>query len=116
MSSGYQINLISPLALLPAAIDDLDPIAVRIFHEAKERAALPDTVGLPLGLDALLLQRCEGLVEVVHADRDVAVAGANVVRATVVVEGELELLLLAREGEEVVRGLELAVANDRQVA
>jgi len=52
-------------------------------------------------------------VEVVDADRDVAVAGVEVVGAAVVVERQLELLLLAREAEEVERRLRLAVADDR---
>src|SRR5581483_11488775 len=49
-------------------------------------------------------------------DRDVPVAGADVVCAAVVVEGQLELLVLAGEAEEVVRRLELAVADDRELA
>ena len=53
--------------------------------------------GRPLGLDpVLVLQRRERLVEVVDADRDVAVPGAEVVRAAVVVVGQLEDVLLRR--------------------
>ena len=55
-------------------------------------------------------------VEVVDADRDVPVAGAEVVRAAVVVEGQLEHVACRRDAEEVVRRLELAVADDVHVA
>ena len=48
--------------------------------------------------------------------RDVAVRRAELVGAAVVVERQLELLLLAGHAEEVVRRLELAVADDRQLA
>ena len=55
-------------------------------------------------------------VEVVDADRDVAVAGPEVVRSAVVVQRQLELLVLAGEAEEVVRRLPLAVPDDVHVA
>src|SRR5262249_43231308 len=48
--------------------------------------------------------------------RDMAVGGAELVGAPVVVEGELELFLLAGHAEEVVRRLELAVPDDRELA
>src|SRR5262249_32850992 len=81
-----------------------------------ERAALADTVRLPLRLDALALQLVERVGEVVDAHSDVSVAGAEVVRAAVVVQGQLELLLLAGHAEEVVRRLALAAADDVHVA
>src|SRR5205823_2648418 len=59
---------------------------------------------------------CQRAVEVFHADRDVAVAGAEVVRAAVVVEGQLQDRSVIAEREEVVRRLELAVADDVHVA
>src|SRR5207244_4294797 len=104
------------LQLLPAAVDQLDPVAVGIPDEAEERAALADAVGFPLGLDAELLQAHERVSEVLRRDRNVPVGGAELVRAAVVVEGQLQLGVVAREGEEVVRGLELPVAHDREVA
>ena len=45
-----------------------------------------------------------------------AVARADVVRPPVVVEGQLELRVLARGAEEVVRRLLLAVADDVELA
>ena len=101
---------------MPAAVDQLDAVAVRILDEADQRAALAHAVGLAFGLDALLLQLRERLLEVVDADRDVAVAGAEVVGAAVVVERQLEHRLLVADAEEVVRRLELAVADDVHVA
>src|SRR6266545_3260742 len=103
-------------ALFAAALDDLDPVAVRVADEAQERAALAHAVRLAVGLDALLTEPRKRLSEIVDADRDVAVTRADVVAAAVVVERQLELLLLAGEAEEVVRRLELAVAHDRQLA
>src|SRR6266487_2903108 len=49
--------------LLPGAVDQLDAVAVRILDEAEQRAALAHAVRLLLGLDALLLQLREGLLE-----------------------------------------------------
>src|SRR6266540_2380104 len=103
-------------ALFAAALDDLDPVAVRVADEAQERAALAHAVRLPFRPDSLLAEPLERVCEIVDADRDMAVAGAELVCAAVVVERQLELLLLARKAEEVVRRLELAVAHDRQLA
>ena len=50
-------------------------------------------VGLALGLDVLLAQPRQRLVEFVDADGDVAVTAAELVAAPIVVEGQLELLL-----------------------
>src|SRR6185295_20128812 len=60
-----------------------------------------------LGLHALLVEGGEGRVEVVDLDRDVAVAGADLVRlGAVVVVRQLEPGLgIARVGEEMIRGL-----------
>ena len=55
-------------------------------------------------------------VEIVDADSDMAVAGAELVRATVVVERQLEHALLVADREEVVRRLALAVPNDVHLA
>jgi hypothetical protein len=79
-------------------------------------AALAHPVGLALGLDALLGQPPQRLVEVVDGDGDVAVSAAKLVAAPIVVEGQLELLLLAGNAKEVVGCLQLAVANDRKLA
>src|SRR3954453_13987468 len=67
--------------LLPAAVDQLDSVAVRIAHEADERPAFAHAVRLAFGLDALPLQLFERLLHVVDRQRDVAVAGAVVVVA-----------------------------------
>src|SRR5919197_452446 len=106
----------SPAALFAGLVDQLDPIRIRIADETQPRAALADAVRLALGLDALLLQASQRLVEVVDRDRNVPVGGAQLIAAAVVVERELELLLLAREAEEVVRRLQFAVADDVEVA
>jgi hypothetical protein len=91
-------------------------LTIRVLDEAEPRTALADGVRRALRLDALPRQRREGRVEVVDADGDVAVAGTEVVRPAVVVEGQLELLVLAGHAEEVVRRLLLAVAHDVHVA
>src|SRR6059058_5496386 len=99
-----------------AALDQLDPVAVRVLDEAEPRAALADAVGLALGLDALLGQAPQRAVEVVDADRDVAVAGAEVIRTAVVVVGQLQDRVVAAHREEVVRRLLLSVPDDVQLA
>ena len=85
--------------------DQLDAVAVGIAHEADARRA--HEVRRALGLHALLVERGEGRVEVVDLDRDVAVAGADLVRlGAVVVVRQLEPGLgIARVGEEMIRGL-----------
>src|SRR5215831_7095138 len=97
-------------------LDDLDPIGIWVPDEAEPVAALAHRVRLALGLDPLLLQARERRVEVVDAYGDVPVARAQLVRAPVVVEGQLEHRLLVAEREEVVRRLQLAVADDVEVA
>src|SRR4051812_16577646 len=84
-SSCASVN-VTPLA----ATDQLDAIPVRVADEAEEAAALAHLVRRPLRLDALLAEPRERAVEVVDADRDVAVAGPELVRAAVVVERQLE--------------------------
>src|SRR5262249_31013073 len=91
-------------------------LSIRIADEAQQAPALADAVGVPLRFDALLLQRLERGREVVDRERDVPVAGAEVVRAAIVVVGELELLVLAGDAEEVVRRLLLAVPDDVHIA
>src|ERR1700674_4255833 len=87
------------------AFDQFDPVRIRIANEAEQGAAFAYPVGLPLGLDPLASQPLEGGSEIVDADRNVAVGGAELVAPAVVIEGELELLLLAGRAEEVVRRL-----------
>ena len=62
------------------SLDQLDPVAVRVTHEAQARSALAHAVGRLLGLDALARELLERRVEVVGADRDVAVGRPEVVR------------------------------------
>src|SRR5919108_4731071 len=64
-----------------AALDELDPVAVRIPHEADARPTFADRVGRPLGLDPFLGQTAESRVEVVDSHSDVAVAGPELVAA-----------------------------------
>ena len=70
--------------LPPAAVDELDAVAVRVLDEAEAGAAFADAVGLALGSMPCSSSSRERRVEVVDADRDVAVARAEVVRAAVV--------------------------------
>jgi hypothetical protein len=59
----------------------------------------------------LLLQLRECPAEVVDCEGDVAVGGAELITAAVVIQRELELLPLARDAEEVVSCFELTVAR-----
>ena len=63
-----------------------------------------------------VFKRGERLGHVVDRERDVPVARAELVRAPVVVERELEHRFLVADPEEVVRRLELALADDVHVA
>ena len=65
-------------------------------------------------VDALLLELGQGAIEVADADRDVTVAGAVLVAAAVVVEGQLQDVGLPVQAHEVVGRLELAVSDDRR--
>src|SRR4051794_1359460 len=96
-------------------LDDLHTVVVWIAHEAQPRAALADRVRRALRLDALLPELRQRRVEVRHADRDVTVSGAVVVRAAVVVQRQLQHVGHAARAEEVVGGLELAVSHDRRL-
>ena len=79
-------------------LDQLDAVVVRISDEADPRAALRDLVRRSLRLDAVLTcERRERAVEVVDADRDVPVCGAELVGASVVVVGQLEDVLRISE-------------------
>src|SRR5438034_5234125 len=113
MAAGRSLDEDPPS--LPAAVDQLDPVTVRIADETEPRATLANAVRLTFGLDPLLLQARERFVEIVHGDRDVPVRVAHVVHAFVVIEGELQNALAVAHGVEVVGRLELAVADDVQV-
>src|SRR4051794_24028823 len=91
------------------ALDQLDPVVVRVAHEADAVAALAHGVRRPLGLDALLRELGERAVEVVDRDRDVAVAGADLIGPVLVlVPSQLEPRAVARKAHEDVDRL---VAN-----
>src|SRR5437588_2576862 len=77
-------------ALVAPALDQLDAVAVGVAHEAQPRAALADAVGRLLGLDALLGEPRQRRVEVAGRDRDVVVAGAELVAVDPVVVRQLE--------------------------
>ena len=95
------------------ALDQLDAVAVRVADEAEPRAALAYLVRLALGLDALGGQALERAVEVLDRQRDVPVAGAELVGVDAEVVGQLELgRVLTGDAEEVVRRL----VADRQLA
>src|ERR1043166_7314580 len=91
-------------------------VAVRISDEKEPGAALAVSVRRAFGLDALRGELGERPVQVLDADRDVAVAAAEVVRATVVVVRQFEHRLLVADREETVRCLALAVADDVHLA
>src|SRR3954468_14078026 len=91
-------------------------IPVRVADEAEEAAALTYLVRRPLRLDALLAEPGQRAVEIVDADRNVAVAGTQLVRPSVVVVRQLEHRVGVAEREEVVRRLFLAVPDDVHVA
>jgi hypothetical protein len=65
----------------PLALDQLDPVTVRVVDEAQPRATLAHTVRLALGFDPLLAQAGQRPVEVVDAYRDVSVRRAELVGA-----------------------------------
>src|SRR2546421_2573791 len=104
------------LHLDAAAVDQLDAVAVGVAHEAEQRAAFSHAIRLSLGLDSLILEPRERLLQIVHGQRDMSVPCAEVVRATVVVERQLELLVLTGDAEKIVRGLLLAVPDDVHLA
>src|SRR3954453_59071 len=85
----------SPSGERLALLDQLDPVAVRVAHEADAGAALPDAVGRLLRVDALVGQRRERLVEVVDRQRDVVVTRAELVGVDAEVVGELEPVAVA---------------------
>src|SRR5207253_3518362 len=97
----------SAVARRLAALDDLDAVVVRVADEAEARAALAHRVRRPLGFDALFAEAGQRAVEILDADRDVAVAGAELVGAPVVVVRQLEDVLLVADREEVVRRFQL---------
>src|SRR5579884_313109 len=114
-SSRWAIFEVSAIAERLPALDDLDPVAVRVAHEAQPRAAVTNGVGRALGLDPLLGQAGQRRVELARRDRDVPVAGADLVRLGLPeVEGQLEAGLVAVLGQphEHVHGL----VPDRQPA
>ena len=96
--------------------DQLDPVPVGIPDEADSGTALGHAVGRSLGLDSLTLQLRQRLVQVADTDRDMAVTRAQLVGAAVVVVRQLQNVLLAADRVEVVRRLELAVANNVHLA
>src|SRR5207247_7474601 len=97
------------------SVDERQP-SVRVAHEAESRAALAHLVGRALGLDALLGELGERGVEVLDPDSDVTIGRAQLVREAVVVERQLEHVLGVAQREEVVRRLQLPVADDVHVA
>src|SRR3954469_22140633 len=86
-----------------SAPDELDPVTVRILDKAEPRASLAHLVRLALRLDALLGESRQRAVEIVDPDRDVAVGRAELVRAAVLVVGQLALDLPIRQAVDVTR-------------
>src|SRR4051812_43095203 len=82
------------------ALDELDPVAVRVADEADPGAAGADLIGRLLRLDALLAQPRERAVEILDGERDVVVARAELVGVDAEVVRELEPVAVAREAQE----------------
>src|ERR1700733_1142369 len=81
-SSSFAIVAVSTIWRLPTSsglLDDLDPVAVRVAHEAEPVAALADRVRRTLRLDPLRGQVLQRAVHVLRCDGDVSVPGADVV-------------------------------------
>src|SRR6187431_2605613 len=89
-------------------LDELDPIAVRVADEAESGAPLSHSVRRALGLDPLAAELLERPVEVVHGERDVAVAGTELVGVDAEVVGELQAVVVPGQAHENVDRL---VAN-----
>ncbi len=87
-------------ALGRRTLDELDAVAVRVAHEAQSRAALADLVGRLLGRDPLGGEARQRAVEVLDRERDVVVAGAEVVLGHAEVVGQLEPVAVAGEPHE----------------
>src|SRR4051794_28819185 len=95
----------STVGLDPAApLDELDPVAVRVAHEADQRAVAADVVRRPLGPDVLLGQLAEGVLQGRHGQRDVVVARAEVIGLDPRVPGQLQAVAVAGEAHEHVDG------------
>src|SRR4029078_11219364 len=73
-----------------AVFDKFDPVAVRVADEAEPGTALAHGVRRGLRRDPLAGETLERPVEVVHGERDVAVASTELVRVDVEVVGELQ--------------------------
>src|SRR5919198_2039333 len=93
-------------------LDELDPVPVGIAHEAQARPALPHAIGRALGLDSLSGEALQRRVEIVDRDRDVPVAGAELVAVDAEFVRQLEPIAVAGEAHEDVDRL----VADRQPA
>src|SRR3954447_24324136 len=82
------------------ALDELDPVAAGVAHEADPRAAGPQPVGRLLRVDALLGEPLERPVEVVDGQGDVVVARAELVRVDAEVVGQLQPVAVPRDAHE----------------
>src|SRR6185436_5442233 len=93
--------------LLPAlALDELDLVAVGIFHEGDDGRATLHRAGLARDLAAGAPHLGAGARDIRHADGDVAEGAAHLVALDAVVVGELEhggavLAAVADEGERI---------------
>ena len=89
------------MRIIGSLLDQLDPVLVRVAHEADPRAALAHLVGRALGLDPDARELLERGVQVVDGQGDVAVARADVVRAVLVfVPGQLQAVAVAGQAHE----------------
>src|SRR5919108_1998028 len=120
---------VAPPATLTAALDQLDPVAVRVAHEADARAlgAASGPVRRLLRIDPVRRQSLERAVEVLDGQRDVVVARPELVGVDPVVVGQLEPRVVTRQPHEHVDRLvpdrhppallepELLVERDRAI-
>src|SRR5574337_124858 len=101
MSRGEPSGFGPPQAL--RALDQLDLVAVRVFHEGDHGGAVLHGARLPYHLAAPGTDVLAGLVGVRHRQGDVAVGGAQLVALHAPVVGQLQHL-----GVEIQRALQVA--------
>jgi hypothetical protein len=97
---------------LARTTDELNPVGIRISHERDERTALPHLIGRSFRLDPLLLQAGKRRINIINADRDMAITCAELVRTPVMVVGQLEHIVRFTEREEVVRRFQVPLTHD----
>src|SRR5439155_12284130 len=100
-----------------AALDQLDAVAVRVFDKGDDRAAMRHRAGRTGDLDPGRAERFARLVDVRHADRQMAEGAAEAIRLFLApIMGQLDdravgLLAIADKGEGELAGRVVALAQ-----